>query len=150
MKFDIAWCKFADLDTQTLYALLRLRQQVFILEQQSIYEDLDDLDQQSWHLLIKDDNRLAGYARLRADITAYAYKFERLVLDPQYRSQGLGKVLMQQLLAKSAELGQFSKLKLSAQSHLVPFYQRFGFAAIGQEYDDGGIPHRDMIGEHSV
>lgn len=144
MNFHFVWCKFDDLDTHRLYQVLRLRQQVFILEQQSIYEDIDNLDQHSWHLLIHTENGLAGYARLRADSHARAYKFERLVLAPEYRGHGLGKALMQQLLAKSAALGHHRQLKLSAQAHLVAFYEGFGFQAVGEAYDDGGILHRDM------
>ncbi|AWL12403.1 Protein ElaA [Saliniradius amylolyticus] len=128
-----------------LESLLRLRQQVFMLEQQSLYEDIDGLDQRSWHLLLIADARLAGYARLRADEQKRCYKFERLVLLPDYRGQGIGQQLVTELLSKAAQLGDYQRFELSAQTPLQSFYGRFGWRTVGDAYDDGGVEHIDMV-----
>lgn len=145
MKVKFRWCKFQQLQLLELQAVFALRQQVFIIEQQSIYTDIDGLDADSWHLLGEDQGgQLVAYARLRGDRQSGCYKFERIVLAPEARGCGLGDMLMQQLLDKAAQGAEFSTLKLSAQSHLQGFYAKWGFIGVGEEYDDGGILHRDM------
>lgn len=145
MKVEWRWCKFQQLQLLELQAVFALRQQVFIVEQQSIYTDIDGLDLESWHLLGESENgALLAYARLRGDKYQRCYKFERIVLAPQARGCGAGATLMQQLLDKATELAEFPKLKLSAQSHLQSFYSKWQFVGEGAEYDDGGILHRDM------
>ncbi|WP_102796047.1 GNAT family N-acetyltransferase [Bowmanella denitrificans] len=145
MQVNFRWCKFQQLQLLELHNIFALRQQVFIVEQQSIYTDIDGLDPASWHLLLETaDKVLLGYARLRADRALGCYKFERILLAEPARGTGLAGQLIEQLLDKAAQLREYSLLKLSAQSHLQDFYAKWGFIAMGLEYDDGGILHRDM------
>lgn len=127
-----------------LYAILQLRQSVFIEEQQSIYPDIDGCDQQALHWCIHNDQELAAYARVRSVNTAGQYKIERVVNHPHYRGQGLAKSLMQAILEHLQQDRQLSRITLSAQLEVLGFYQQFGFQAMGEPYDDGGILHKQM------
>ncbi|GAB3032129.1 GNAT family N-acetyltransferase [Bowmanella dokdonensis] len=144
MQLQPRWCKFQQLDTFSLQAIFRLRQQVFIIEQQSIYADIDGLDPQSWHLLLQSQGQLQGYARLRGDSQQSCYKFERLVLAPPCRGQGAGRLLISQLIDKAMTLNEYPLLKLGAQCQLIDFYRQWHFEVVGEPYDDGGILHQDM------
>lgn len=144
MNLQTHWCKFEQLSSLTLQAIWALRQQVFIIEQQSIYPDIDGLDPQAWHLLMKQQGQLVGYARLLGDSAFDCYRFQRIVLAKQVRGQGLGGRLMTELIAKAQALNAHPLLRLSAQVQLQNFYRSLGFQPQGCEYDDGGIMHIDM------
>lgn len=135
---------FKQLTIEQLYAILKLRSDVFISEQQSIYQDIDDLDQFAWHLQITDEGRLAAYARLRAVSKDNCYKIERVVTAQTFRGRGLGKSLMNNALETIKSLGVYKNVYLSAQLEVVDFYQCWGFITKGAAYDDGGILHKDM------
>ena len=142
-------CKtFKELSTNEVYRIAKLRQDVFILEQQSIYTDLDDLDQGSWHFIgvseSKDDSSLIAYARLRYISEKDIYKIERVVCAKNYRGQGIGNLLIELVLKKSLLLSSKPRLKLSSQLSALRFYEDFGFIKEGGIYDDGGIDHIDM------
>ncbi|GGD67046.1 GNAT family N-acetyltransferase [Lacimicrobium alkaliphilum] len=144
MDLHIHWCNFEQLDNLRLQSIWALRQQVFIIEQQSIYADIDGVDQRAWHLLLEQNNQLVGYARLLDDSIHDCYRFQRIVLSEQARGQGLGRILMEQLIEKARGAGQYKSLRLSAQVHLQNFYRQWKFVPQGAEYDDGGIMHIDM------
>jgi ElaA protein len=135
---------FAQLSTIELYAILKLRQEVFINEQQSIYMDIDELDKDALHIQHFDKQQLTAYCRLRSVAQFSCFKIERVVTHPLHRGRGLGKLLMTKALKEISQLGTFGKVDLSAQLDVVDFYAAWGFIASGEAYDDGGIMHRDM------
>lgn len=135
---------YLDLSKDALYQVLRLRQQVFIDEQQSIYEDIDNLDSVSRHLLATDGSTLAGYIRLRLIEAGRVAKVERVVVAPSHRGIKLGHQLMDAVMDTIARTETVKTARLSAQLEVVPFYQKWGFEPCGEAYDDGGILHRDM------
>lgn len=142
-------CKtFAELSANEVYRIAKLRQDVFILEQQSIYVDLDDLDQSSWHFIGISDSEngslLVAYARLRYQSNKDLYKIERVVCNKSHRGQGIGNLLIEQVLNKSRLLSNKPRLRLSSQLSALAFYENFGFKEEGEIYDDGGIEHIDM------
>lgn len=141
--FKIKCQAFNALNLEQLYAILKLRQNVFILEQRSIYADVDDADQASLHLCAYAANKLVGYTRLRAQ-DPQVYKIERVVCLKEVRGQGLGQKLMHAALNKITSLAPGAAVRLSAQTEALAFYQTFGFIPQGQSYDDGGIEHMDM------
>jgi ElaA protein len=141
--FNIQWRAFNALNLAQLYSILKLRQDVFVLEQRSFYADVDDGDQTSWHLCAYNDNTLVGYTRLRP-LEPQGYKIERVVCAKAYRGLGLGHKLMQASLKKISSLAAGCEVTLSAQTEALAFYQAYGFVAQGRAYDDGGIEHRDM------
>ena len=133
---------YAQLTVDQVYDLLQLRQHVFIQEQQSIYDDIDGLDKDSVHVLMKENNKLYGYLRFRSvDSTVI---FERVVLSQQARGAGQGNTLFQYGLSEAHRFYNPLKYRLSAQLEVVEFYIKFGFSTVSQPYDDGGILHVTM------
>ena len=143
-------CKpFSDLTTGELYDLLALRAEVFVVEQDCPYQDLDYKDQHSWHLLGIDpaDGKLLAYTRLLPAGVSYPEypAIGRVVTSPQARGQGLGIELMRVSIAETRRLFGKGPIKLSAQKYLIRFYESFGFRQVGEEYLEDGIPHIAMI-----
>ena len=112
---------FNDLTTLELYELLRLRNEVFIVEQQCPYLDPDNKDQKSYHLLYYVDDHFAGYTRL------------------------LGKKLMEVSIEGCYQIFGNSNIRISAQHHLQKFYRSLGFQDEGEPYDEDGILHIEML-----
>ncbi|MEP1383016.1 MAG: GNAT family N-acetyltransferase [Paraglaciecola sp.] len=136
---------FKELDTNDLYAICKLRQDVFIVEQNSIYVDLDDLDQISIHYIDTNQrNEIIGYARCR-EIEAGHFKIERVVLKKEARGTGRGQTILQTILKDIEQIGTDAKISLSAQTNALRFYQLLGFQKVGEAYDDGGIEHITMV-----
>ncbi|GAC31415.1 GNAT family N-acetyltransferase [Paraglaciecola polaris] len=135
---------FAQLKLANLYAVLRLRQQIFMLEQQSIYEDIDNHDQLSWHVCIYQGDELVGYARARETDNGQMAKIERVVCAASHRRTGLGKELIKQCISIIEQHYAVKNIMLSAQTNAIAFYRKFGFEKHGLVYDDGGIEHIDM------
>ena len=136
---------FEQLTKDELYALMALRQQVFVVEQQSIYLDLDHLDQQSIHYLHFDDAQALNiYARYRFTDLVNEVKIERVVISRPHRGQGKGKELIRAMLTDILTVNPQANIKLSSQIDACEFYQKLGFELQGEPYDDGGIEHIDM------
>jgi ElaA protein len=139
--------RFDGFSLNTLYEMLQLRQRVFVVEQQSIYEDLDGLDQQAWHLLGRDGaEQLVAYARLLAPGVKYpdAAAIGRVVLEPIRRGTGLGAQLLGAAVQHCEQLFPGQPIMLSAQIAAQRFYHAFDFIPVSEPYDDGGILHVDM------
>lgn len=142
---------FKELSKDELYALLKLRQQVFIVEQNSIYSDLDDYDQEAIHYLETDQqDKLIAYSRYRKishcdDAKSDEVKIERVVLATQARGLGLGKSIITAMLKDIQDEYSLAKITLSSQVEACEFYRRLGFVEYGEVYDDGGIMHIGMV-----
>ncbi len=144
-RITTEWQHFDDLSATALYELLRFRQEIFVVEQQSPYPDLDGLDQNAWHLLLRIEGVLAGYLRLLLPANAAsAVRIGRVAIAPEQRGQGLGRRLMTEALSFCTERYPGQPVALSAQLHLARFYRSFGFTEIGLPYDDFGVRHTDM------
>ncbi|CUR54501.1 putative acyltransferase with acyl-CoA N-acyltransferase domain [metagenome] len=134
-----------DLAPESLYAILRLRNQVFVVEQECAYEDIDgrDLLPDTRHLTAVLDHAPVAYARLlgpRPDLV----RIGRVIVSSSVRGQRLGHQLMTRALAACEAHWPGVPLGLSAQAHLERFYAGHGFVAVGEPYDEDGIPHVDM------
>ena len=136
--------RFEQLSLDLLYDVLRLREQVFMLEQQSLYEDIDGLDKQALHMCIREDTQLIAYLRLRFLPAQNKAKIERVVVSSTHRSKKLAKILMQTAIDLIEKEADMHTAMLSSQVEVMGFYEKLGFVASGDEYDDGGIPHKDM------
>ncbi|MBY6186056.1 GNAT family N-acetyltransferase [Marinobacter hydrocarbonoclasticus] len=143
---DLKWWRFEALDVHQLYAVLRLREQVFMLEQNSLYEELDNLDQDAEHLLATAEGRLVGYLRLLAPQNG-PVKLGRIVLAYEARGSGLGPELIRAGLARADKAYADRPVKISAQLALESYYEQFGFVGTSEPYDDGGVLHLDMVRE---
>ena len=138
---------FTKLSTAQLYELLHLRSEVFVLEQNCIYQDLDHKDTQTGvqHLLMLDNKQLLGYARLLPPKISYdTPSIGRILISPKARAKGLGRMLIQESLNRAYALWPNTQITIGAQSHLSALYQSFGFKEISDDYLEDGILHVDM------
>jgi ElaA protein len=131
---------FADLDTTTLYALLKLRVDVFVVEQECPYPELDGRDTEpgTRHLWLARESEVVGYLRILAD--PGAERIGRVAVAKHQRGGGLADRLITEALSVVGN----RPAVLEAQAHLRGFYARHGFAVTGPEYLDDGIPHVPM------
>ena len=139
-KITTEWQRFEQLSADMLYEVLRFRQSIFVVEQCSPYADLDGLDQEAWHLLLRSKGELAGYLRL----IPMPIRMGRVAVASQLRGRGLGRRLMEEGLRFCRERYPAQDIILAAQLNLVPFYSSFGFAVISEPYDDFGVMHVEM------
>lgn len=137
---------FEDFSPQHLYEVLKLRQEIFVIEQKCIYDDIDGLDPDSEHLLLfKPDNNLIGYLRIvPAGIKFEEYSLGRIAIDKSYRRKGLGKNLVMKGVEIVSEAGVQS-IRIEAQAHLEKFYTDIGFKTVSDVYEVDEIPHIQMI-----
>lgn len=126
--------------------MLRLRCDVFVVEQNCPYLDLDNKDQKGFHLLYYVDYELAGVTRLLPSGVSYdEISIGRVVIARTHRRLGLGKKLMEASIAGCEEKFGKASIRISAQYHLSKFYQSLGFVEQGEAYDEDGIPHIQML-----
>lgn len=132
---------FDDLTTREAYALWQLRQQVFVVEQQSPYPDLDgrDLEPTARHVLLHDGGQLVAYLRVLDDGTHA--RIGRVVVAPEARGRGLARDLMDAALV---EIGE-REIRLDAQTGLTDWYAGHGFEISGPEFVEDGVAHRPMV-----
>ena len=150
-NITIEWQRFEKLSTNALYEILRFRQSIFVVEQGSPYLDLDDLDQAAWHLLLRVEGALAGYLRMIPMLgPPPVVRIGRVAVASYLRRRGLGRGLMQDALRLHREQYRGHDIVLGAQTHLVSFYQGFGFATTSEPYDEFGVRHIDMMLQRSA
>ena len=140
--------KFSELSIEELYQILRLRSEVFVVEQDCVYQDLDNKDQISVHIFIKDKKEIVAYTRIFK--SGYYYKnpsIGRVVVSKKNRGKELGKKIMISSIDYIQENLKGDKIELSAQKYLDKFYKDLGFYKIGEDYLEDGIPHQRMIKE---
>ena len=146
MHIDWKIKRFGELSTAELYELLRLRSEVFVVEQNCAYLDMDNADQQALHVMGFAEGGLAAYTRLFAP----GIKFDmasigRVVTAPFARNKGIGRILMQ--FSISTLETQWGKIpvKIGAQLYLQQFYESLGFVKSSEMYLEDQIPHIEMI-----
>ena len=151
MKFKWQWKKYIDLSQSEMYEILRIRQEVFVVEQNCIYQDIDGLDQHAWHLLARSKNKSG-----RSDLAAYlriispGYHYEeaaigRVLVSKAFRRTGLGTILVKKGIEYLDSEIQKSSIRISAQAYLIAFYEGLGFVRCSEPYDEDGILHLEMI-----
>ncbi len=137
---------FNDLSPSELYAILRLRSEVFVVEQNCAYQDADNKDQRAWHLMGWLDDNLAAYTRLLpAGVTFAEASIGRVVTSPSVRGQDYGKELMRQSIEQLHRLVGVVPIRIGAQLYLKKFYESFGFVQASEMYLEDGIEHIEMI-----
>ncbi|MEP1932867.1 MAG: GNAT family N-acetyltransferase [Roseibium sp.] len=143
----IRWAKFDDLSPQEVHDFLKLRQDIFVLEQTSLYADIDGKDPEALHCFIKDkaSGALIGAIRAFTGLENGDARIGRVVIAEDGRGKGLGRALMLEGIARVEKLAPSAKIHITAQSHLEAFYNSLGFDKATAPYDQDGIPHIDMI-----
>jgi ElaA protein len=144
------WLDFERIPRSDLYEMLRQRQEVFLIEQQCFYSDLDGLDQDAHHLLgwqvIDGKRQLAAYLRCIAPGVKFPEMSLGRVLTAQAaRGSGIGRKLVAEGIRRAEIQHPGHQIRIGAQAHLQQFYASFGFHPISQPYDEDGILHLDML-----
>jgi ElaA protein len=142
--------RFQDLTKSALYAILRLRVEVFVVEQDCPYQELDDWDQLAQHFLMKDkEGQIIATLRVFPPGARFASaSIGRVVVKQTNRNEGLGKALMLEALNWLRDNYSNCSVQISAQTYLKKFYENFGFKQVGEGYLEDGIPHIGMILEN--
>lgn len=159
-KLKWRWHAWNELSPGTLHAFLKLRSDIFVVEQNCVFSDMDGRDPQCAHLCGFEDETLVAYLRLvppamdglvprEAGCRERPPKSEtpalgRLVVMKSHRRRGLSRQAIALGLARCAEQFPRQPVRAQAQAHLAPFYQSLGFTAVSAEYLEDGIPHIDM------
>ena len=137
---------FSELTPNELYRILQLRNEVFIVEQNCPYLDLDNKDLKSWHLMGIEEDKLMAYSRLLAPGISYSESsIGRIVSSPAARKTGMGKKLVSESIEQIKNLFKTDTIRIGAQFYLKAFYESFGFLQDGEIYLEDNIPHIIML-----
>ena len=136
---------FHELDKQELYKFMQLRIEVFIVEQDCPYQDLDDLDSQGTHMWIEEDGVVLTYLRLNPPETRFKEpSLGRIVTKESARSRGLAEIIINKAL-EIIDSDYAMPTRISAQSYLEDYYSKFDFVKCSEEYMEDNIPHIEML-----
>ncbi|MEP3046239.1 MAG: GNAT family N-acetyltransferase [Roseibium sp.] len=143
----VKWAEFDDLSPYEVHDLLKLRQDIFVLEQISLYADIDGKDPEAFHCLLKDSasGELIGAIRAFTNLEGGDARIGRVVIAESGRGSGLGRALMLAGIEQVEKLAPTARIHITAQAHLETFYNSLGFDSATEPYDQDGIPHIDMI-----
>jgi ElaA protein len=137
---------FDDLTLAELYAMLQLRTEVFVVEQNCVFQDMDGADEKAMHLLGLQDDKLVAYARcFNAGIKFKEASIGRVITHASMRGTGAGHELMQQAIASMKLIWGAQPIRIGAQARLEKFYEQHGFAVASAPYIEDGIPHIEML-----
>lgn len=137
---------FQQLSTPELYAALQLRSEIFVVEQNCVFQDMDGSDDQAMHLLGEQDGQLVAYARcFDAGVKFAEASIGRVVTHSRARGTGMGHALMAQAIAHLDQQWGAQPIRIGAQAHLATFYRQHGFVKVGEGYLEDGIPHIEML-----
>ena len=138
--------KFEELTPHELYTIMQLRNEVFVVEQNCVYQDADNKDRYSFHLMGWKEDKLIAYTRLIPAGTAYAEpSIGRVVTSPSARGTGAGRELMEHSIDTIYKLFGKQPIRIGAQLYLKKFYSSIGFEPTGDMYLEDGIEHIEMV-----
>ncbi len=145
---EIQWSlkKFTELSLDELYALLRVRSEVFVVEQNCVFLDMDNKDQDCYHLMGWMDNNLVAVTRIVPPGIIYDIpSIGRVVTSPTARGTGIGRLLMEKSIEETYRLFRKLPIKIGAQLYLLKFYSSLGFKKTSDIYLEDGIEHIEML-----
>lgn len=138
--------KFEELTPFELYAIMQLRNEVFVVEQNCVYQDADNKDPLSFHLIGWNEEKLLAYTRLIPPGIAFEEaSIGRVVTSPSVRRTGIGVELMNRSISKTTELFGNFPIRIGAQLYLQKFYASLGFQKASDTYLEDNIPHIEMV-----
>ena len=138
--------KFDELTANELYAILQLRNEVFVVEQNCVFQDADNKDQYSYHVMGWKNHKLIAYTRIVPAGISYAEtSIGRVVTSPEERGTGIGKELMQKSIEASNMIYGRIPIRIGAQLYLKKFYESFKFQKTSDIYMEDGIEHIEML-----
>lgn len=136
---------FKDISRDELYAILKVRQEVFVVEQEAAYLDADDTDQKALHIWAEMDDKVVAYCRVfNKGIKYDETSIGRVLTHPDYRKLKLGRTLVGYAVDVIENRYKTSEIRISAQDYLIDFYGSFGFIATDKRYLEDNLPHTEM------
>ena len=144
MEYRYEFKNFQELSNQELIDMLRLRSIIFVVEQNCPYLDMDGYDEVSTHLLVKDGSRIIGCLRILPPGRYADVSLGRVVVDKEYRNQGIAKKMLNLGIKKAKEIYNCQSIILGAQVYAKKLYESVGFVQIDEGYLEDGIPHVHM------
>lgn len=143
---DIKIKTFEELDLHELYELLRLRSEVFVVEQDCVYQDIDGKDEKALHVLGYENEKLVAYTRVFSPGVYFSEAaIGRVVVRENNRKNSYGHEILEASVNAIEERFGTKRIKLSAQTYLTKFYESHGFVQTGEGYLEDGIPHIAMV-----
>tara|TARA_R110002049_G_scaffold64920_2_gene170747 strand:+ start:4683 stop:5126 length:444 start_codon:yes stop_codon:yes gene_type:complete len=140
--------KFSELKLEELYRILQLRSEVFVVEQDCVYQDLDGKDEKALHVLGFKNDKIIAYTRIfKPGLYFDEASIGRVVVAKNERDYKYGHDIMKASIEAVKDYFNTSEIKISAQCYLNKFYSNLGFKKVGEEYLEDGIPHIAMIKE---
>ncbi len=138
---------FSELSTEEIYNILKLRSEVFVVEQNCVYQDIDEKDQKAVHLFLEKNNEIMAYTRIfkKGDYYEENPSIGRVVVSKKERGKKLGKEIMIKSINFIKKELKERKIELSAQKYLDKFYKDLDFYSEGEDYLEDGIPHQRMF-----
>ncbi len=144
MDFKIK--RFNELTTEELYEILKVRNTVFVIEQNCIYQDCDGKDRNSFHIFAMDGEEVIAYSRvLDKGISYDEISIGRVLVAKAQRGKGIANMLMNKAITFITEELNEDNIRISAQEYLLKFYSSLGFKVVSETYLEDGIPHVEMV-----
>jgi len=138
--------KFSELSSDELYEILKLRSEVFVVEQECIYEDCDGKDKKSYHLFAEQNGEILVYLRILERGVSYSeISIGRVLASKKYRGRGFAKQMMLRAIEFIERYLMENEIRISAQVYLLNFYSSFGFVKVSDAYLEDDIPHIEML-----
>ena len=145
-ELNIYFRSYNELTKHELYDIYCLRQEVFIVEQNCVYQDIDKKDHHSYHLMAYDNQILVAYLRIVHPGISYSEaSIGRVLTKMSHRRRGISKKIIKSAIQKVKDLYNNSNIRISAQEYLIPFYRSLNFAPVGEVYLEDDIPHIEMV-----
>ena len=144
LKHKFFYKKFYALSRKEIHDLFLLRSEVFVVEQNCVYQDIDGKDEKAEHVLVKKNKNIIAYARVLEHNDPNNISIGRIVVSKNERGNSLGSDLLDFILKKIHEEKPKRLIRISAQAHLEKFYRAHGFKRISNTYMEDGIPHISM------
>lgn len=136
--------RFEELSSEELYEIIKIRVAIFCLEQNCLYQDLDDKDKKAYHVYIKENDKIKAYLRVLDKGISFDEISIGRVLTTE-RGVGFGNIILKEGIRVAKEKINADKIKIEAQSYAKGYYEKFGFKQISDEFLEDGIPHIKMI-----
>ena len=138
--------KFSELSSDELYEILKLRSEVFVVEQECIYEDCDGKDKKSYHLFAEQNGEILVYLRILEKGVSYSeISIGRVLSNKKYRGRGFAKQMILRAIEFIESYLKENAIRISAQVYLLNFYSSFGFVKVSDVYLEDDIPHIEML-----
>ena len=145
-SLDFIIKKFEEFDLKYFYEIIKIREEVFIVEQACVYQECDGKDEKAFHLVCRENGQVMAYLRiLERGVSFNEISIGRVLVKKEYRGRGLAKKLIKKAIKFIENELLENEIRISAQEYLTKFYESFGFKTVSDMYLEDEIPHVEMF-----